>query len=1198
MKKFYLFGLISLFLLSNILIAQQINGVNVVKKSSGYTIEFNLPAYSFSQIDVPAGEFVNINVPDFGITTEIGYPSLPQVSFNLPITSNDDVKNISVSNVLSNTEIIMSHVYPFQQPWPRNKSLKERPFSINSKFYASGGDPNAPLYRISEPFIIGGVKGVTVTIYPFSYNPSVKQLKVLKKATFELELQNPIEAVNGLSESYSQFLKSFFISYEGGSIERLKNYLIITAPEYEAGLAAFVAHKSSLGFNITLVTTAVTGTTTTAIKAYIQNLYNNVTTRPEFILLVGDTDKIPAWTGTGEGSPRTDLNYAQLQGTDYFADAFIGRFSVANTTQLQNAINKTIYMENYIGTFTKKNVYMSSEDNYSITEGTHNFVIDTYFQPSSYTALKLYTHTYNATTAQLITALNSNQIFAIYSGHGAETYWADGPVLNQSQVNALTNTIFPFVYSFSCITGSYHIAESFGETWLRAATGGVTFYGSSVNSYWDEDDILERRVFKAMYDEGLSKVTPMMDRGKYLTVQHFGGTVTSGSTMLRYLEMYNLMGDPSIETKKVIAPDTTPPDPVTNLAVTSPTSNSLTLTWTAPYDSTFGGIASYDIRYSTSIINAGNFDLATRVVLPNQSDSAGTPKSLQIDSLDFSTPYYFAIKALDLWGNTSPISNVPSGSTWGAPQILVTPTSMNKQIPSGVTVSDTIRITNVSPHSSTLNYSVAMANNLYPNKINFRIIPLNSNTDNSDAGKDNPDLSGGQSIEGSGGPDDFGYEWIDSDDPQGPVYEWTDIAATGTQVTNWIATGTFGATDEGYAGPINIGFNFKFYGEAKQQFYISTNGFITFSPVTANAFTNAAIPTAAAPNGLISPFWDDLDAKSPGTVHYKQDGNKLIVQWTNYQRYSGTASYTWQVVLYSSGKIIAYYKTMTGTINSATVGVENETGTVGLQVAKDAVYIKNDLALKISADPEWVLTNSPLNGTLYNGNTAAIEMTFKSEDFPLGTYSMDVIVNNNSLLPVVTVPVSLIIAPIPVELTSFTAEVVKDYVVLNWNTATETNNSGFSIERKGFNDINWKEVSFVEGNGSTTEERSYSFTDKNLKSGSYEYRLKQIDFDGTFSHSNVIKVDLDIPSEFVLEQNYPNPFNPSTTIKFGLPFESVVKITVFNSIGENVRELVNSKMTAGYHTVSFDASNLTSGIYFYRIQTDKFESIRKMMLIK
>jgi len=1198
MKKLYLFGLTCLFLLSGLVFAQQPDGVNVIKKSRGYSIEFNLPVYNFSEIETPSGEFIKINIPGYGTTIDIGLPALPQISFNIPITSNNGVKEILTSNLVSVKENITTHIYPFQQPWPRNKPLSDRPFAYSSKFYVSNGDLNAPIYRISEPFNIGGIQGVTVTIYPFTYNPAAKQLKVLKHASFELELQNPVETVNGLSESYTKFLKSFFIYYEGGVTEQLKNYLIITAPEFEAGLASFVAHKSSVGFNVTLVTTAVAGSTTTAIKNYIQNLYNNPTTKPEFILLVGDTDKIPAWTGTGEGSPQTDLNYAQLQGTDYYADAFIGRFSVISATQLQNAISKTIYMENYIGTLTKKNVYMSSEDNYLITEATHNFVIDTYFQPSGYTALKLYTHTFNATTAQLITALNSNQVFAIYSGHGAETYWADGPVLDQSQVTALTNTVFPFVYSFSCITGSYHIPECFGETWLRVPTGGVTFYGSSVNSYWDEDDILERSIFKAMYDEGLSKVTPMFDRGKYLTAQHFGGTVTPGSTMLRYLEMYNLMGDPSIETKKIIPPDTTPPDPVTNLAVSLPTSNSLTLTWTAPYDSTFGGIASYDIRYSTSVINDANFNTAFRVVLPNQNDTLGTPKTQRIDSLASSTQYYFAIKSQDLWGNNSPISNVPNGTTWAAPQIQVTPNSINKQITAGITVTDTIRIKNASPYSSTLDYSVEMVNNLYPSKVSFRMIPVSQNPENISGDKDNPPLNGGQSIEGSGGPDDFGYKWIDSDEPQGPAYEWTDIAATGTQVTNWIATGTFGATDEGYAGPINLGFNFKFYGQVKTQIYISTNGFITFSPVTANAFSNVAIPTAAAPNELISPFWDDLDAKAPGTVHYKQDGNKLIIQWTNYQRYSGTSSYTWQVVLYSGGKIVTYYKTMTGTINSATVGIENATGTTGLQVAYDAIYIKNNLALKISADPEWVLTNSTLSGTLHNGNTAAIEMTFKSEDFPMGTYSMDVIVKSNSASPTITVPVSMIIAPIPVELTSFTAEPLKDNVVLNWTTATETNNSGFSVERKSFSDQNWKEVSFVDGHGSTTQEQSYTFTDKNLKSGSYEYRLRQIDFDGTYNNSNVIKVDLDVPAEFVLEQNYPNPFNPSTTIKFGLPFESNVKINVFSSIGEKVGELVNTKLSAGYHTVSFDASNLTSGIYFYQIQAGKFESIKKMMLIK
>ncbi len=148
-------------------------------------------------------------------------------------------------------------------------------------------------------------------------------------------------------------------------------------------------------------------------------------------------------------------------------------------------------MESYIATLAKKNIFMASTDNYQITEGTHNYVINTHFQPAGWENLKLYTVTHNATTQQLIDALNANQRFAIYSGHGGETSWADGPVLSQSQVRSLTNTVmYPFVYSFACVTGSYQIAESFGETWIRTTNGGSTFYGSSVNSYWDEDDIL------------------------------------------------------------------------------------------------------------------------------------------------------------------------------------------------------------------------------------------------------------------------------------------------------------------------------------------------------------------------------------------------------------------------------------------------------------------------------------------------------------------------------------------------------------------------------------------------------------------------------------------------------------------------------------------------------------------------------------
>ena len=363
-------------------------------------------------------------------------------------------------------------------------------------------------------------------------------------------------------------------------------YLIITAPEFEAGLAPFVTHKTANGYAVDVFTTTVAGTTTTAVKTFIQNRYNNPLTKPDFVMLVGDVDKIPAWTGTGEGTPKTDLNYACVEGTDPYADVFLGRMSVVSNTQLANAINKIIYMSNNLAAFPKNNVFMASTDNYTISEGTHNYVIDNYFTPNSYNNLKLYSHS-GATTAQVTAAFNAGKLFGIYSGHGGTTSWADGPVFTAANVTALTNTIYPFVYSFACITGDYsNTSECFGETWLRYPAGASAFYGSSVNSYWTEDDVLEKVLIKALFVDNLSKVTPMFNKAKVYFVNHFGSIT---ATVQRYLEMYNLMGDPSLETKRVIPPDTVAPLAIANLGLTTQTSNSLTANWTAPLDTTFGG---------------------------------------------------------------------------------------------------------------------------------------------------------------------------------------------------------------------------------------------------------------------------------------------------------------------------------------------------------------------------------------------------------------------------------------------------------------------------------------------------------------------------------------------------------------------------------------------------------------------------------
>ena len=192
---------------------------------------------------------------------------------------------------------------------------------------------------------------------------------------------------------------------------------------------------------------------------------------------------------------------------------------------------------------------------------------------------------------------------------------------------------------------------------------------------------------------------------------------------------------------------------------------------------------------------------------------------------------------------------------------------------------------------------------------------------------------------------------------------------------------------------------------------------------------------------------------------------------------------------------------------------------------------------------------------------------------------------------------------IPVELTGFAAIVNGNDVQLNWTTATETNNSGFEIQKQvGSMQStvgNWETIGFVPGFGTTTEPKLYKFTDEEVTTGIYKYRLKQIDFDGTFTYSKEIEVEVDFtPNEFVLYQNYPNPFNPSTTIKFSVPEATNVTLTIYNTLVQKVTELVDTKLEAGNYSYQWDARNLATGIYICELRTDKFVSIKKMILLK
>jgi hypothetical protein len=247
---------------------------------------------------------------------------------------------------------------------------------------------------------------------------------------------------------------------------------------------------------------------------------------------------------------------------------------------------------------------------------------------------------------------------------------------------------------------------------------------------------------------------------------------------------------------------------------------------------------------------------------------------------------------------------------------------------------------------------------------------------------------------------------------------------------------------------------------------------------------------------------------------------------------------------------------------------------------------------------------SSLNINVLSGLSANTTYQFHVYAKHWGTGQGDNWLNNSTANYVATFTTD---SELPVQLSSFSANIISKSVNLTWQTATEVNNYGFDVERKMLNrfahgeqhDNSWEKIGFVAGNGNSNSPKEYSFADNSLNnSGKYSYRLKQVDNDGSYEYSSVVEVDYNPVITFELAQNYPNPFNPSTSISYSIPNAEFVNIKVFNLLGEEVATLFNGYMEAGKHTLSFDASKLNSGMYLYKITAGNLTQVKKMLLAK
>lgn len=255
---------------------------------------------------------------------------------------------------------------------------------------------------------------------------------------------------------------------------------------------------------------------------------------------------------------------------------------------------------------------------------------------------------------------------------------------------------------------------------------------------------------------------------------------------------------------------------------------------------------------------------------------------------------------------------------------------------------------------------------------------------------------------------------------------------------------------------------------------------------------------------------------------------------------------------------------------SATLVVTDGTDTIDLR-------IDSDTDLDNNPEPTWPVDIIGLGSQFSSGST--------------------VLNDGYQLLPRYYATDILPAGTIPVELSSFVASVSNGKVILSWATITETNNKGFAVEKSSGSEF--EQIGFVDGKGTTTEKQFYTFTDNTPGTGVVRYRLKQIDFNGTYKYSDIVEVDVNIPAKFDLAQNYPNPFNPSTTIRYTIGNAVNVSLVIYNTLGEEVITLVNNQFTEpGVYNVVFDASNLASGTYIYRLIAGDFVMTKKMVLMK
>ncbi len=537
--------LLSFFVLSTISGKSQ---TSITTLYNGFTVDFTLPTYEILDTNIYEEfgidqDYSYIEIEDFGEIIDSGYPVLPQYTINLHIPDDATTFTVTTSNMQTETEYLTYKIIPAQD---YSEDEEDPDFVIMSDYYNSNGSLFAFTYEISDTFNVMGSRGISFSIFPFQYNPASDRIDVIESCTFTITHNGSSSIAlrsasvsNSLTNVYKNALFDNYSTVTSTTADKGR-YLIITGPDFEDDFVYFANYKRNIGYDVTVVTTDVTGTEASDIKNYIKGLYDNTATRPDFLLLAGD--EIP-YSAT---DPKTDLEYAN-QEDDFRADIFVGRLNLydhdnGGEQQLHNFFYKTIYMETNLNYLTKNALLLSgSGDGEKRFHKSMQWVRDEILEPQNFD-YNFYSGYNGDSEVEVANALSNNAYtLLVYRGHGyTEGIDGDGWDFSGYDLAQLFGyDVFPISFGFAC-KSFFSFFDYVGEV-----RGGVSYFGATININTYSNSKIVKKVMDEMDDR--EQLSPFINLGmSRFWSQSYAKTVTRRKKKREFIKAYNLIGDPSL----------------------------------------------------------------------------------------------------------------------------------------------------------------------------------------------------------------------------------------------------------------------------------------------------------------------------------------------------------------------------------------------------------------------------------------------------------------------------------------------------------------------------------------------------------------------------------------------------------------------------------------------------------------------------